>query len=116
MNNKITQSDRACVNCRHLKRNWGPVGLLDWAIAKVINKHHEAHIHYRCKVQKPVVMINNITGVYQELEKTVSCASMRTFLSCEETGELWEPSDAWCNDPDNLFKIITNPINKETDS
>jgi hypothetical protein len=114
--NKITQADRACVNCKHLVRSWRPRGLTDWLITKIFDREWRAGNHYLCGASDSTTRLNPVTGQVRVLIELESCAQMREYGVCGVNGDLWAPGEKWCQDQSNLFKIIANPSNKENNS
>jgi hypothetical protein len=102
--NKITKTDRACINCKYLKRRWTPSGIISLIVSKIMNTHALDHLH--CARSKSEIHFNSVTGKQTIIAKTQSCFSMRS-ADCGWSGALWEPSERWKKNPDNLFKMLT---------
>lgn len=109
--NKITDSDRACVNCKFMVRRWTLPGINDLIMSKFMMSL-SAMNHYHCTNFRPENQINVVTGKKRILKKTQSCYETRSDI-CGFHGKYWQPSERWLKDPKNLFKILSDDI-KET--
>lgn len=105
--NKITKSDRACVNCKFLKRRWTFVGIVDLIMSKFISDL-SASGHFHCSQFDPVTETNMVTGKQKIVMRTQPCVNMRNSHYCGSEASSWKPSDRWLKDPKNLFKILTD--------
>jgi hypothetical protein len=99
--NKITEVDRICVNCRHLKRRWGFTGTMDWVASRTLNTSGEGH--YRCTRGEPKIAFNTITGRKRVISTDFACVEVKNGM---EGSCVWEPSERWKRDPKNLFKLL----------
>lgn len=110
---QITSADRACINCKFMKRLWTITGIADLVVSKFGGSPGAAH--YRCTNYEPEVKINQITGVTKTQIVSEPCLWARAGPGpCSEKGYRWQPSQAWLNNPDNLFKVLSTDIQKES--
>ena len=104
--NEFTEEERACVNCRHFKRRWNPVALLDIIF-------DDGSEHYRCTLNGTSREFNPITGRVRVRVKDTSCRVNRfgAFAVCKD-GAAWEPNERLLKGKTNLFKVI-NWVSRE---
>ena len=98
--NQFTEEERACVNCRHFKRHWNPVAILDMIF-------DDGAEHYRCTLGGTKRIFNPITGCVRVRVEDTSCRINRfgTFAVCKD-GAAWEPNEHLLKGKTNLFKVI----------
>ena len=98
--NEFGEEDRACVNCRHFKRRWDPVAILDMIF-------DDGAEHYRCTLNGTSREFNPITGRVRISVADESCRRSRDgpFSPCKD-GAAWEPNQRLLKGPTNLFKVI----------
>lgn len=105
--NKITDSDRACMNCKFMIRRWTLPGIIDLIMSKFM-LNLTATNHYHCNNVEPKKTFNQVTGVTVVKMVSEPCFWMRSGAggSCGFNGRNWQPSERWLKDPKNLFKIL----------
>jgi hypothetical protein len=102
MTNEYTEQDRACVNCRHFRRRWNPIALIDTVIS-------DGTMHYRCQLNGVSESINPITGRKTITIRDQSCKDMRSSRHyCGREGDHWHPSEQFMRRKENLLKVIKN--------
>ena len=104
--NEFGEEDRACVNCRHCKRRWNPVAILDMIF-------DDGAEHYRCTLNGIKRELNPITGRVRTRVEDTSCRINRfgAFAVCKD-GAAWEPNEHLLKGKTNLFKVI-NWVSRE---
>ena len=98
--NQFTEEERACVNCRHFKRHWNPVAILDMIF-------DDGAEHYRCTLNGTSREFNDITGKVKIRTRDDSCYYQRHGRAGDcLNGANWEPNKRLLEGKTNLFKII----------
>ena len=108
--NQFSEEERACVNCRHFKRRWDPVAILDMIF-------DDGAEHYRCTLDGIKREFNPITGRVRIRVKDTSCRGNRfgAFAVCKD-GAAWEPNEHLLTGQKNLFKVISWASRERKDS
>ena len=101
--NEFSAEERVCVNCRHFKRRWNPVALLDLVF-------DDGAEHYRCTLNGVKRELNPITGRVRICVDDQPCSRNRNgaFAVCHN-GAAWEPNQRLLKGRTNLLKLSTGP-------